>query len=102
MPTAVLDLELSRVPSEVRGLEGCDRALALIRFHGRPLGQALFSVAEGRIASAELDSGIRHAVDENYWHAWIHDWLGWSEPRAPGFERPSVTVAICTRDRPDD
>jgi GT2 family glycosyltransferase len=100
--TAVLDLELSTRPREISGLDGYDRAFALVRLHGRPVGQALFAVAGGRVAEAELDAGLLEVADENLWRAWIAWWVGWTEPASAGLDPPAASVVVCTRDRPDD
>ena len=49
MPTAVLDLDISRLPSEVSCLESYNKAFVLIRYKGIPVGKATVPVSEGRL-----------------------------------------------------
>jgi glycosyltransferase involved in cell wall biosynthesis len=38
----------------------------------------------------------------NLWEQWVHDYLGWQDARAADNAPGKATVAICTRDRPED
>ncbi|MDB5059392.1 MAG: glycosyl transferase family 2 [Chloroflexi bacterium] len=102
MATAVLDLDLARLPLEITELKGYDRALILIRFHGRPVGQALLPVNRGRITSAQLRQGLINAAGFPLWEQWLHEYLGWEEARLPDRSPERASVAVCTRDRPAD
>jgi glycosyltransferase involved in cell wall biosynthesis len=102
MATAVLDLEINRLPSEITGLENYGHALILIRLNGRPVGKVWLPVIAGRIDGAELRTALIDAGGALLWERWLHDRLGWDERRAENAALPAVTVAICTRDRPED
>lgn len=102
MATAVLDLDLQQLPSVINGLERYSRALVLIRLHGRPVGQALLPVIGGHLDGAELRDALVEAAGWPLWERWLHDYLGWEETRATASALPSATVAVCTRDRPED
>jgi glycosyltransferase involved in cell wall biosynthesis len=102
MATAVLDLELNQLPSEITGLENYGRALILIRLNGRPVGKVWLPVAAGRIDGAELRTALIDAGGALLWERWLHDRLGWEERRSATSPLPAATVAICTRDRPED
>ena len=119
MPTlarrAVLDVELSVPLRDHFPLEGYSDAQVLLRLHGEPLASLTLPVRGGRIRSEDL---LARVVDE---HAGA---VGAALARAaildPAFERrldvarrltrrpmpqtdrPLVTVAVCTRERPDD
>lgn len=99
MATAVLDLDLNRLPAEITGLENYGRALVLIRLNGRPVGKVSLPVAGGRIGGAELRTTLIDAGGTLLWERWLHDRLEWDERRSAP---PAVTVAICTRDRTED
>ena len=101
MATAILDLEISKLPPEITVEERYNKALVLIRLHGKPIGQALLSVVGGRIGGDELRETLRNAVGENLWKNWLYDALAWDE-RGPVQAMPIATVAVCTRDRPED
>lgn len=102
MATAVLDLDLHRLPDGIAGLEGYARALVLIRFRRQPVGQALLPVAAGRIGGAELREALIAAAAEALQEQWLRDFLNWTETLAIDVAPPSATVAVCTRDRPAD
>lgn len=101
MATAVLDLDLCDLPAVVEGLAGYERALALIRFDGKPVGKAVVPIASGRIEPLALRDELVRAAGWPLWQAWLHRLLAWEEVPST---RPAeaATVAICTRDRPAD
>ncbi|MEG4489071.1 glycosyltransferase [Microcoleus sp. D2_18a_B4] len=101
MATAILDLEISKLPPEITVEERYNKALVLIRLHGKPIGQALLSLAGGRIDGSQLRETLMNAVGENLWKNWLYDALAWDE-RGPVQAMPLATVAVCTRDRPED
>ncbi|MEG4342342.1 glycosyltransferase [Microcoleus sp. A003_D6] len=101
MATAILDLEISKLPPEITVEERYSKALILIRLHGKPIGQATLTVVGGRIGGNELRSALMNATGENLWKNWLYDALAWDE-RGPVQAVPIATVAVCTRDRPED
>jgi GT2 family glycosyltransferase len=101
MATAILDLELSELPPEITVEERYSKALILIRLNGKPLGQALLPVIGGRIGGDELEQTLKNAAGDPLWKSWLYDILEWDEP-GPVEAMPIATVAVCTRDRPED
>jgi len=101
MATAILDLELSELPPEITLEERYSKALILIRLDGKPLGQAVLPVVGGRIGGDELRETLRNAAGDNLWKSWLYDILEWDE-RGPLGAMPIATVAVSTRDRPED
>lgn len=100
MATAVLDLDIADLPPVIDGLGDCRSALVLLRVDGRPAGQAVVPVVEGRIRDARRV--LMEAADSAFWEAWLADHLGVKpDPLIPE-TLPRATVAICTRDRPED
>ena len=101
MPLAVLDIEFDALPSAVRVADRYQGALVLVRLGGRPVGQALLSVVDGQVGGSDFRTALLGAVDSSFWEHWLHRQLD-LEPkrRAPSDVR--ATVAVCTRDRPDD
>jgi GT2 family glycosyltransferase len=114
--TKLVDIELSCPPTDIEGLDGYMALKVLVRLHGTPIGYVELPVIGGRCVAAT----IRKAVLEQYsWSIMRHllaDLL--AAPRRTGGFRiadlldvehpvyvgtlPLVTVAVCTRDRPDD
>ena len=102
MPTAVLDLDLDALPPTIDGLEGCDSALALLRVDGRPAGQAVLPVVDGRLPGDDLRTTLLAAADSAFWEAWLRAHLGERPAPVAPASLPRATVAVCTRDRTDD
>ena len=112
--TKLIDIELSHPPQNIEGLDGYTTLKALVRLHGTPIGCIETSVISDRCTAAT----IRKTILEQ--HAWpiIHHLLsdllatptGSREWRIPDLLQaphpacseplPTVTVAVCTRDRP--
>ena len=101
MATAILDLEISKLPPEIAVDEHYSKALVLIRLHGNPIGQATLATVGGRIGGNELRETLMNAVGENLWKNCLYDALEWDE-RGPVQAVPIATVVVCTRDRPED
>jgi GT2 family glycosyltransferase len=100
--TAVIDVEFEQLPKEITGLERYSRALILIRMRGRPVGQTTLPLIGGRIDGAELGDAVVDAAAWPLLERRLHDYLEWEEERLDSFIPPKATVAVCTRDRPDD
>lgn len=101
MATAILDLEISKLPPEITVEERYSKALVLIRLHGKPIAQAQIPVVGGRIEGSQLRETLMNAAGDNLWKNWLYDALEWDE-RGPVQTIPIATVAVCTRDRPED
>jgi GT2 family glycosyltransferase len=100
--TAVLDLELDALPPGITGLDPrYGRALILLRWHRRAVGSLLLQVQDGRIDEAALLSSVRASTGKALWRQIVHQRLGW-HPGKGSSDLPRATIAICTRDRPDD
>lgn len=97
MPTAVLDVDVSALPPAPSGLERYERALVLVRWRGRPVGQVTIAVADGAIAGERLREAALAAAGERISECRLREYLGLSDECAP---LPPATVAVCTRDRP--
>jgi len=98
VPTAIRDLEVTALPPRLEAPAGCDGVLALIRYHDRPIGQLLLPLSRGPIDGPCLRETIADALGPELAMARADRLL---EPPAPTDRRPA-SVAICTRDRPDD
>lgn len=100
MPTVVLDLDLLKLPAELRDLTAYDSALVLIRLAGRPVGQAWLPVIDGRLAGVTLREELFRAAGWPPWQAWAEAYVAPIMPPDPPL--PSATIAVCTRNRAAD
>lgn len=115
-PIKVADIELSRPIPTFEGLDRYMGLQGLVRLHGVPLGYVKAPISLGRCTAATLGKLI---LEQHSW-AIISELLrnGLASPQRPEEltlealidlppaeyegEWPLVTVAVCTRDRPDD
>src|SRR5262249_10176467 len=102
MATVVLDMEFEQLPQEITGLEHYQQALILLRFRERPVGQFTVPVVHGCIGGTELRERVMESAGWGLWEAWLHDLLEWDKVRLAHAVLPTATVAVCTRDRPQD
>jgi GT2 family glycosyltransferase len=102
MPTAVLDLDLDALPPAIDVPACYEKAYVLLRLRGRPVGEATIPLLRGRVAGSELRRALFAAAGWPLWEAWLADLLGVDPGRAERSPLPGATVAVCTRDRPDD
>jgi O-antigen biosynthesis protein len=92
----LLDVELSRPLTDIEGLDGYHLARLLVRAHGTPVGSVDVEVRDGGCTAG----AIRAAIVEQL-HPEPQSLIGPAgEPF--GGPWPSLTVAVCTRGRPDD
>lgn len=106
MSTAVAEIELKGRRGDVPIPGAYNRALVLLRWAGRPVGQLVLPVSSGCIEARVLETALREWAGWEFWLAWLHDSLGWNEAAVGGrASRPGAaqaTVAVCTHDRPNE
>jgi len=102
MATAVLDLDFKRLPFDISNLSHYTKALLLVRYNKVPVGQLTIPVTDGRIIISEHYISLLKAVGPALQENKINEYLGWNERNVINYVQPSVTVAVCTRDRPED
>ncbi|HLE15101.1 MAG TPA: glycosyltransferase [Anaerolineales bacterium] len=104
MPTKVLDLDLEQLPPVIADLVGYPRALALLRWRGKPVGQVILDVHHDQITRADVLTAV--SLLEEVWmrvdRLLLYEILDWDEVDVLQAEPPRATVAVCTRDRPED
>ena len=98
MATKILDIDLgdSAAPSDRLG--DYSAVLFLLRAQGRPVGKVSVAVTDGEASPRALQRAIPDAALA------LAAVTGWMNRLAPSDKAPpiSATVAICTRERPDD
>lgn len=93
--TKIIEIEIDQPLREITGLEGYADALLVFRYRGGVVGTARTPVIAGRIPSA----AIRTEQAKTAWPVWKRTI---AEKSRSTTDLPSVTVVVCTRDRPDD
>jgi cellulose synthase/poly-beta-1,6-N-acetylglucosamine synthase-like glycosyltransferase len=101
-PVAVLDLDFANLPEKISISSEQERALALIRYKSKPVGQVQL-VFTGKTMNREiLESKILRKAKFPFWQAWTEDKLGLDSNSSTELQNEKTTIAICTRDRPED
>ena len=99
MATAILQLDIDRLPPAVDVAKDCPQALVLVRRRGIPVGQFYVPVRAGSLDMESCCRSLAIATRRRRWQWEVDDYLGLAD--AIG-SLPAATVAICTRERPDD
>ena len=97
MATAVVDLDVEHVPGTIAVDPRYREVLVLLRWRGRPVARHTLPVSGGIVDRTALEDALLRAPQ---WDAWLADYL--SHDATGPAPQQSVTVAVCTRDRPDD
>jgi GT2 family glycosyltransferase len=92
---------LADLPPEVLVDERYSLAMILVRYRKRPIGKVYASVRHGYVGNGDLRAELTRAVAPMLEECRLHEYLGWEAAPAPA-RLPRATVAVCTRDRPDD
>ena len=103
MATAVLDLDFNNFPEKVDGLDAYERALILLRYKAKPVGKIYIPVVNGTIIVADFynDFLFESAAMLSHWQ--VFEYLAIEEDlKISGYLAPKATIAICTRNRPQD
>ena len=100
MPIAILDVDLSRLPPVLQVPPRYHTASILVRYHGVPMGKVVLPARDGQVLAPDLAATLTDACGTRYWEARARMMLGLVED--PPADRPSASIAICTRERPDE
>ena len=99
MATAVLQLDIDRLPPTVDVAKEYSQALVLVRRRGTPVGQFYVPVRAGSLDMECCARSLAITTRRRKWQWEVDDYLG---PADAIGSLPAATVAICTRERPDD
>lgn len=100
MPTAVITVDVEAIPDRIGDLERYQNTFLIFVDRGVPVAQAITPVVGGGIEGRVLTEAFHQVAGFSYWRRWLHRRLDWTDlPKAPPL---SATVAVCTRERPDD
>jgi len=102
MATAVIDIDLANVPVKLAVHPRCDQSLILIRWRGRPLGKITLPVLKGDVQCDDLRQTLCEAAGSTLRKRLLEEFLEVDTTDEMDVVWPCGTVAVCTRDRPDD
>ena len=102
MSIAILDVDLLRLPAELKVGPTYRAASILVRFDGCPLGKAVLPARNGVVVAPDLAATLIEACGMRYWQARVKRTLGLDQDGLPATVSPSCSIAICTRERPED
>ncbi|HSJ07806.1 MAG TPA: glycosyltransferase family 2 protein [Longimicrobiales bacterium] len=91
-PIRMLDADVGAPLGDISGLDGFDRARILVRMRGVPVGFVDVPVRDGTCLADDIRAAVRDGG--------LHTDAG--TPAEPDGPWPPLTVAVCTRGRPDD
>lgn len=100
MPTRVTAIEISQIPEKIYKLSNYDHLLCLFRSGRTPLAQIVLPVTGDVIEGSIIETYARDACARLAEAGNLS--FPWSPPEKTEVSRNQVTVAICTRERPDD
>ncbi|MCS6813256.1 MAG: glycosyltransferase [Cyanobacteria bacterium] len=120
-PIKVVDVELSQPLVTLEGLEGYMGVLGLVRLHGVPIGYVKAPITNGKCTVESMGQAILQEHSTKLIHSLLEkllaisalpeklkleDLINLPSPLETFWQKqssyPLVTVAVCTRDRPDD
>lgn len=97
MPTAIIDVDLLHLPDQPPAVGGYDDALVIMRVNGVPIGRTRVPVESPETI---VPTAVANLKKQTGWERrFVRQVL--ITPEAETGTQP-VTVAVCTRDRPDD
>ena len=99
MPTAVVQVDIDRLPVTLDVPDRYQHALILLRRREVPVAQLYVPVHGGRVDMERCRRAWHEATSRRGWQWELDDYLG---PAQSPADPPPATVAICTRERPDD
>ena len=102
MPTRVLDLDFEHIPPAITGLDGYANAMVLLRIGGKPVERVYIPVHQGQVDGGELRAKTLRVAGGVFWESWLRAILSVPASQAQAGPIPPATVAVCTRDRPQD
>lgn len=100
MAAAVLQFDMDALPGAVRGLDGYDSALVLVRHKASPIALFTLAVNDGVLEGAALRAMIAEHGGARLVSLEALERLG--HRSTPATDASDATVAICTQDRPAD
>jgi glycosyltransferase involved in cell wall biosynthesis len=78
------------------------RCMLVLRWRGRVVGASLCPARNGIVSIDTIADTVRRSARADTLDTWIDDLIGFDERQTYQATTPAVSVAVCTRERPDD
>ena len=101
MATAIRDVELSSPLAPIADLGAYSRCLLLFRWRRRVVGRQFVPVVNERVDTGAIAQAANQCGTDALYR-WLADTIGYDERDFVGSRALTATVAICTRERPED
>ena len=102
MPTKVFDLDYCDLPAEIQYEAGYQQAFILLRYQGVPVQKVIIPFQGRNLSRESIRTAIHEKAGEEFWSLWLQEFIGY-ENNTPSESQPKpATIAVCTRDRPED
>jgi len=101
MATAIREVELSSSIKPIADLQGYSRCLLVFRWRRRVVGRQFVLVASDRVDTAAIELAANDCGADALFR-WLADTIGYDERHFVGTRPLTATVAICTRERPEE
>jgi glycosyltransferase involved in cell wall biosynthesis len=100
--TAIVNVELSQPLTAIPTPSAARRCLLILRWRGRVVGRTSVRTVNGEVTATHLANAIRAARTPEVVDGWLDDLIGHDTRHVLGTATPTVSVVICTRERPAD
>jgi GT2 family glycosyltransferase len=100
--TPIRNIDLSAPLGALTGLDGARRCLIVARWKRRVVGRVFLTVENGGVSADRIAHTLGAALDDDARLCWLDDLLAFDDRDVVSPRRLSATVAICTRERPED
>ena len=100
--TAICQVELSGPLDAITVTPAATRLMLIFRWRGRVVGRTVVPATTGQMSAAQLREVIRRMPPAAALDAYVDDLIGHDVRRISDAQWPTVSVAICTRERPAD
>lgn len=100
--TAIRNIELSGPLTAIEDVAACDRCMIVMRWRGQVVGRAFVPVSNGRVEAGQIERLAAGPAGRAALARWLDDTLEFDASAVTGSIPPSATVAVCTRERPDE
>ena len=101
MPTAIRDVDLASPIGALDDLAASTRCMVVFRWRRQIVGRAFLPVQDGRVGRSDLVAAARQ-LGHDALLPWVAETVGYDDRATIGGRPLTATVAICTRERPDD